>query len=296
MNQASDLAVTIVPLQETYHLGEPIAVELSIRATGPEQEAAILASYPEGMGVSFSCSDPDAIPVSGWDLGGRLSTLRVGGEPHVRAIALNRYLAFRSPKSYEVDYVAEYMEPVSASNPSPATFSSKGRLVVRIVEGPVDTKRIDQYADDLESDDQGKRQEAAEMLIWTDDPVAIGPLRRAAREVPDAAPDVVNALGKFFDDARAPDAILEIARDGSAGALRAALSVFQAEKREVPVAFLRSILESRYSGKVYPTLEYLLAHGDARHIEMVRPFESDPNAQIKRLASECVVKMEKRGG
>jgi hypothetical protein len=216
------------------------------------------------------------------------------GEKFTRVLALDRYLTFKAPKSFPVNFIAEYVEPVSEANPKPATFITKGRFVVNIVPGPPDPSGVKGYADDLAGDDTVKRQEAAEMLLWSADPAAIEPLRLAAKRVPDAAPDVVRALGKLFGEARAREAILDVAREGSAESLRVALEVYETKQGTIPVEFFRAVLNSHYSGKTYPTLLYLKEHGDLRHLALVQPFEDDANPEISKLATEVVKKVTKR--
>lgn len=292
-SEATAVNVELVPARATYRIGESIDLRLVIRNTG-DHDTQILFSYPGNVGVSFQCHDPGATAQSAWRLDGRLPSVRLqSGEEHARTIALNRYLAFDSPKAYTVNFLAEYLEPVSDANPKPTTFTARGQFVVNVVPGPLDPKRADAYAKDLAGDDPVKQQEAVEMLLWTDDPSAIEALRIAARRVPDAAPDVVRALGKFFGEERAREAILEVAREGSAESLRVALEVYDKKQGTIPVDFFRAILNSHYSGKTYPTLLYLKEHGDLRHLALVQPFEDDENPEISKLASEVVAKVTK---
>lgn len=294
MDHASDLNVSLAPARSSYRVSEPIDLVLSLKNNRPTM-LSVSFEYPGRVGLSFTCADEGAVASSAWDFGGRVPALSlIGGEKLTRAVALDRYVRFKAPRRYSVGFIAEYMEPVSDANPKPATFTARGQFVVNVLAGPPDPKRLEAYAKDLAGDDSVAREEAAEMLLWWDDPAAIEPLRLAAKRVPDAAPDVVRALGKFFGDERARTAILDVARDGSAESLRVALEVYETKKGPIPVEFFRAILNSHYSGKMYPTLLYLKDHGDLRHLALVQPFEDDANPEISKLATEVVAKVTKR--
>ena len=296
MNQASVIQIEVAPLRDAYHLGEPIELKLSVRNLSQE-EIQLLLDYPANLGLYFSCEDADAIAPAGIQMDRRVPVLRLGGsEEYRRVVALNRYLTLQRPKHYKVDFIAEYMEPVSRENPSPRTFSQKGQLNIVIEPGPIDGKRLDQHVQNLQNPDPVRQQEATEMLIWTDDPAVIAPLVSAAGLVPGSAHDVVRSLERFFPEQGARSGILDIALGGDDNALREALRVFEDGQTQIPMEFYETILASGHTGKVYPTLEHLSKHGGPQHVRLVRPLQKNANPEIQRLASEFVTRMSDQGG
>ena len=275
---AASLGVEVSPVHEVYHLGEPIELQLSIRNTGDE-DVDIHLLYPTWMGVGLTCEDADAVrPPLGWVIGSVITLPRrlAPGEEYSRRIALARSLRLRAAKTYTVDFVAVI-----------AGFRTTGRFVIAVEPGPVDPERVRQYVENLESDDDETAEEAAELLRWTDDPVVIEPLVRAAQRVPNFVSDIGRTLAGFEDD-RARSAILDIAR-GNVRALSAALREYAVQQRAIPMEFYASALQTPRAESV--TLAHLLEHGGAEHISLVEPFADHENPRVREQALEFLEKM-----
>ncbi len=279
------------PVCDVYHPGEAVEVRLVIRNLGNE-EVQIAFGYPHHTGVHFSCQDSDAVPPSGLRMAGRVPTLRLkGGEQHTQIIALNRHLTLMKAKRYTIDFIAEYVEPVSNDNPRPRTFSSTGRFAVVVENGSIDMSRVQKHIENVAAGEIATVEEAAEMLLWTDHAAVIEPLVRAAKRLPSSAPDIVRSLAKHFrnDDGRM--GILEVARNGNGDALRAALRGYEDHGHAIPTESCESILSFGDTGKLHPILEYVLEHGGAEYVRLVRTLERHHNPEIRKLASRFVAKM-----
>lgn len=150
---------------------------------------------------------------------------------------------------------------------------------------------MEDHVKKLRSDDLQQVVQSAEILSWADDPMVIEPLFTAADRLPNFAPHIVRSLAKFFEEERVQTGIVEIAGKGNRSAFQAALSVDEDRKAIVPTSLYESVVASSHTGKLYPMLEYLLRHGGPEHVALVRPFEKHYNPEIRKLASEFVVKM-----
>lgn len=133
MSEAASIGVSASPLREVYHPREPLELQLSIRNTG-QQDTSLLLGYPMGVGVQFDCKDVDAVPSSELRWLGRMPIVSLkAGENLMWLIALNRYLSLTRPKSYMIDFLAGYVEPIGKQNLNPTTFTAKGQFVVHVV-------------------------------------------------------------------------------------------------------------------------------------------------------------------
>ena len=293
---AAPLQVRMSPVRESYHLGEPIEVRLLI-SNKSDEEVRIAFQYPSDVGVSFSCRDDGATIVTPEPFNRRVPVLRLkAGDAYERIIALNRHVRLKKTKRYTIDFLPVYREQISNENPKPRTFSKKGSFTVRVEPGPLDEKRLREYVKVVEAKNtvELKMEEALEMLLWTDDPMVIKPIVRAAKRMPNYAHHVVQALEKFFGEDQAKSGILELAAHGNMRDLQAALRIYQDHKATLPTTFCKSVLSSRSSGKVYQMLEFLLKHGGVAHVPLVQPLEKHKNPQIQELASKVIANITQR--
>ena len=108
VSAAPSLDVGVSPVRETYHLGEPVELQLSFRNTGDE-DVDIHLLYPTWMGVGFTVADVDPAPPSSRGVVGSIITFPrrlAPGEEYSRRIALARRLRLQDAKTYTVDFVA----------------------------------------------------------------------------------------------------------------------------------------------------------------------------------------------
>lgn len=288
---ASPLQVRMSPVYEFYHLGEPVEIRLSIYNAG-DKEVQFFFQYPRDAGVFFTCGDDGAtvVPV-GPAANRRVPVVRLpAGKTYERVIALSRYVRLSKVKTYTVDFLAEYREPVSKENPTRRTFSTKGDFTIRVEPRPIDDKRLREYVKILDDKDAGETtmEDAWEMLLWTDDRMVIDPIVRAAKRMPNWGQDAVESLGKFFHEDCARTAILDLAIEGNTGALQSALHIYQDLKTAFPMVACKSVLASENDAKVYAMLEFLLTHGGAEHVPFIQPLEQYKNPNIRKLASKVL--------
>jgi len=287
---AEALQTSFLPVRESYHLGEPIGIQLSLMNTGPG-EVSIDFEYPDWIGTRFSCKNPDAVAVPGpadVDRPVRLLHLKPGQE-YTRVIALNRYLTFKKPKRYAVQFSAHFLQRGDVG--FSATPLVKGEFAIDVLPGPVDKRRLGEHINAMASKDVLRVEDAVEMLLWAEDPIVIAPLEKAAKQVSRLGNDIVRALAKFFPDERAKSAILVVAIHGNANALMAALAVYEAHKVNVPTKFTETVLSSGYGSKTYYMLAYLVKCGGPDEASLVEPFRQDKNPLRRKLAEEFLTRL-----
>jgi len=307
--ESSDLTVTMTPLREEYHRGEPIAVVLLAKNT-TSKAIQIALDYPQVIGVSFGCKDDGAVAVPTPIMLNRRIPYRTlaPGEDLRLVFALNRYITFTKPGKFTVEYYTSYMGrsvPVDGTKDkyTAPQYESRGKIVINVQDGPIDDQWIKELigvlqqkeppATEAAGEPKGKvtKQEAVELLQWAETPLVIEPLIAAAKneDLPDASADVVKALQKFFKEhERARTGILEIARDRGMGAFQAALALYEEKGVTIPSQWFMPTLKSGETGKIWMSLEYLKKHGKSEDIELVAPLMKSKNEQIAGLAKQVV--------
>lgn len=137
--------------------------------------------------------------------------------------------------------------------------------------------------------DQSSKRLAINKLLWLNNPAAIEPLSEIAASSTHEtfAHHIIRALAKFFDEEpQVKDIIAEIGRSGDVNALRTALEFFQANNLEVPNDLIQAGLSSADIEKLYITLDFLVKHGNAKHVGLVQPLLEHKNADIRKLAKD----------
>lgn len=295
MPKVSNIELSLSPVKEFFILGEPVAVRMVLKNTSSRVLELMLA-YPKDLGLTFTCEDKDVISrkVSTY-FDRRIPIIKLlPNQKYEVIIALNRYLDFKKPKRYAIKYYAEYLEPVSTKKPKPKVYSATGHLEVQIKPGILNKEEIRRLQQGLEETDKQKVREAIELLLWVDDPSVIHSLETASRIFPETGIDVIEALRKFGSIDRAKSAVLSIAKYGDMAALQAAFRLFTDLTIVAPDDFYKQLLNSKDSGKRFTTLEYLLKHGSARYLPLIRPMKNDSNPNIVSLAEKFITKFEKQ--
>jgi len=298
---AGRLVAEVSPIRKSYASGEPIALRLVIRNLLPQPRRVSLV-YPCRLGVAFLCRDPDAVqPALRLRVlfRGRLPSVEIPpGGKHEAVFALNRYITFRRPKTYRVLYITEHRP---AKRPS-LCYRNKGAFSVTVTPQRPSAEALRQLGRAVDAENEAKRPEAVELLLWLDDPSAVQCLEKAAKAVPDAAADIVYALGKFAADGRGRSIFLKMADPDSPGNavwqepenLRAGLLASRDFGVKLPREFLVKALRSTSLGPLLP-LMYLERHGDASHVDLVRPFLGSKDPAVADSAAEFIRKVGDAG-
>ncbi len=106
--------------------------------------------------------------------------------------------------------------------------------------------------------------------------------------------DIIRSLRKFFTRYdRARSGILEVA--AATGAVRDAIAVFGAEGKIIPSEYFKPIFASKSIMNIWPSLEYIRAHGTRDDIEAVEPLvNNDFSPPIAQLAAAVVKDLKTR--
>jgi hypothetical protein len=290
----SDIEVDLTPTKDTFVLGEPVSVKMTLKNIS-SRELRLTLAYPRDLMLSFSCDDEDAVPAPMEVTGDRRIPIMSlsPNEEYVVVLALNRYLEFGKPKRYLIKYLAEYGEYPRGDNRRPKNHSASGKFSVEIKDAPLDKELIKALEESVTGQDEQNARQAVELSLWVNDPSMIDTLEKGAIRFPDAGADVIEALGKFRDSDKAQAAILRLAKSEGSRVLRAAFRVWEKRKITPPDDLYRKILSSKGTSKRYMTLQYLLKHGNARHLPFVAPLTSDSNENIAGLAEAFVTKFER---
>lgn len=301
--ETPNLAVSLTPEKESFLASEPIAIRLCLKNMS-SQMLSIAFRYPISLGLQFSCDDADAVP-RGDCLGvslpsrvlfnptdGRIPIITIPpGEEFGVVFALNRYFQFRKPKRYTIHYVSGYQERATHKTGDLRTFKSSGDLVIEIGTGALGKVQIGTFQRGLDEQNDQKLRKSVEMLLWVADPAVIESLGRAARILPEAGADIVEALGKFAAHRQAQSVLFETMISGEANVLPPAFCVCASNNIPVPDAVYAQLLSSKDEGKRFFTLRNLLKYGEAKYRPLVEPLKEDPNPNVANLAKQLLIKM-----
>ncbi len=230
-------------------------------------------------------------------------------------IALNKYMRFEAMGRHVIGYSAQYDAIAGRDAGLPADKlvllpEVKGQLNVEIRPGPIDEKWLRSLIailkgpgrtpprDAAQGKEQMSREEAAELLMWADTPVVIEPLIAACKDddisFSSVPSDVVQSFQKFFRKyERARSGILEIAAETPT--MREAIAVFDKEGVTIPGRYFKPIFASKSIINIWPSLEYIRAHGTRDDIEAVEPLvNNDFSPQIGQLAAAVVKDLKAR--
>ena len=301
---AGNLGVTVRlrPVEESYVLGEPIAVELAIRnvSAGPLELAF---AYPDYLGVRFRCEDKDAIPTppttAQCDVSVSIIRLldRLAPEEERKVVlALASYIQFRKPKVYHVHYEAVYTDEQWPPPKDMPSYSASGTIQVAIRPGLVPEAHLEGLvAVALEGQGRQKVSEAVELLCWTRDDRAIPFLERAAGVLMvNAGVRVVEALGRFPESNSAREALFRVAERGNWTALARAYQVCVRQQIPIPEDFYRRGVSSKDYWKRSATLHHLREYGHPSHLRLVRRAQSDGEPYLVNLAREVEAAIVRR--
>jgi len=303
LTSAGEIRVTVKPIKAVYILGEPIVCEFSIRNVSPQEMSILGLEYPDQMGLSFSGQQP---PISelGPRVEGRMGVVKLGAnEEYCARFALNRYMAISRGGDYRLRYEAAYMlTSIRGLKVDPLRVASESGVVeFGVVAGALGEDLIKSLAQALDQEDPHKVEEAIEMLIWIDDPMAIDLFKKASRITfaKSAAPELVYArwtllygLAKFLHLEEARSVFFGIAAEGGERDMKVAYRICMDRSLPVPEAIVKGGLGSNDGSKSYCSLEYLLACGTPAQAEWVVPLTKDENAIIRALAEKMLAKFK----
>jgi hypothetical protein len=311
---SSDIAVSLTTLQKgPYHVGEPIAMTLSLRNVGPKG-IRIPFWRPDSIGITFTrqgAPKPVRSHVYHALAGGAVPLVHLAPGEELRCvIALNRYLSFTESGRFSVEYTASYLGLPDVPDGEPlkyVDYGSKGELLIEVEPGAIDLQCVKDLIFALEQQepsatskktakDEGiSKEDAAELLQWAETPIVIEPLIKAAHDIPNASASIMTTLQKFFKQHdRARSGILEVAKKCGLDAFQAALAVYEKEGVVIPGDWFKSVLTSDSTGKIYMSLEYLRKHGAIDDVNLVEPLTKSKNKQIADLAAAVVNELKTR--
>ena len=290
------VSVSLFPLREFYHPGEPVAVLMTLKNTG---RAPVFVADPSAIGLAFTCppgvkplvepllSQPrrHAPKAPAAPRGGVHTVNMVVGNVPIApnqeyrvAIALNKYVRFEAMGRHVIGYSAKFsaIAGKDAGLPEDKLMwlpEVKGQFTVEMRPGPIDEKWIRGLIAVLKGpgkappdakQDKGQisRKDAAELLIWADTPIVIEPLIAACKEdsfeLMGIEADVIGSFEKFFKRYdRARSGILEIGAES--GRMMDAIAVFDKEGVTIPGRSFKPIFASKSIINIWPALEYIRA-------------------------------------
>ncbi len=301
-------------LRTSYTLGEPVAVAMVISNTTNEPRR-VAVGISSDIDTEFSCEGVSCNGPGRWAhhhvrKTGRLLAPK---ESWRRVFALNQHLVFTKPGTYSVKYETFLGAcPVDSKGrdnwSARREFEDSGTLSVVIQAGDPDLAWVKSLLAELKTQDKAEsrkaapqgqhlsREEAAELLCWADTPTVIEPLVAAAKDpaMPNLARDVIPALQKFFKkNDGAKKGILEIA--AATGTVSDAIAVFDKEGETIHSEWFKPIFASKSIMNIWPSLEYIRAHGTRDDIEAVEPLvNNDFSPPIAQLAAAVVKDLKAR--
>ncbi len=327
------VSVSLVPLREVYHPGEPVAVLLSLKNTGRVPVEIPISGCPpdaSAIGLTFRCPpgvEPVPLP---WEVAEKgpgpnapvvlysrdryMPLVRILPKKEYRlAVALNKYMRFVATGRHVIRYSAKYPGFIQ-NDPGSRTLTGitlpevKGEIAIVIKAGAIDEKWIKSLIailkgpgkapppDAAQGEEQISREDAAGLLVWADTPIVIEPLIAAAEDpsMPNVPAIVIPSLQKFYrKHEHAREAILEIAQ--KTGTLRNAIATLDKEGVTIPGRSFKPIFASKSILNIWPALEYIRAHGTRDDVEAVEPLvNNDFSPPIGQLAAAVVKDLKAR--
>ena len=231
------VSVSLVPLREVYHPGEPVAVLLSLKNTGRVPVEIPISGCPpdaSAIGLTFRCPpgvEPVPLP---WEVAEKgpgpnapvvlysrdryMPLVRILPKKEYRlAVALNKYMRFVATGRHVIRYSAKYPGFIQ-NDPGSRTLTGitlpevKGEIAIVIKAGAIDEKWIKSLIailkgpgkapppDAAQGEEQISREDAAGLLVWADTPIVIEPLIAAAEDpsMPNVPAIVIPSLQKFY--------------------------------------------------------------------------------------------------
>jgi len=290
------LRVEVTAARESYHIGEPIEMELAIQNVA-EEEIEVFFEFPSSMGLKFRCAQkgigPNRALASAQAIGCPPPTTRFAPhEERVYAFALNRYLAFSEPGRYSVEFDATYVRYIGTLDEFPV-LKATGEVTIAIEPGIVDAKLLNKYGNRARAADREEKVEMLDLLLWFEDAAVVELLTSTACQVsPRLGSDAIHALARFLEDDKAKAGICKIAERGDSRTLVAALNVLQMNDVQLPEEFKVSVLYCGESVKVCRMLRHLADFGTEADIPLLQRLVYDPNAQVAQLAKEVITKLK----
>lgn len=315
---SAGLTVSLVPLREVYHPGEPVAVLLTLKNTGDSEISVPMNRYfdlPLGIGLDFKY--PRGVKPT-YRQPGFIDLLMYGvpvaphGESHL-VFALNKYMRFEAMGRQAIGYSARY-RPLVRKGGGPRQFvhmeptETKGQLIIEMKPGAIDEKWIRSLIADLNRRDKApvpragearkgiSREDAAELLIWAETPIVIEPLIAAANDwttMPNLWRDVVGSFqGPLKKYQCARTGIVEIQVVMGFCDFKTAEASLRKEGLTLPGEWLKPIFAYRNMEMTFKALHYLRDRGWHEDAGLVEPLTRDGNWQIAHEAAETLKVLE----
>ena len=294
VDTSEPIDVRLRPVKERYALGDPIAVEMTVR-NASARPVLLRFSYPDDLGLRFRTEGqaPVRSPAVGQTVRVPPSVIQIlrrfePGEGVSVVFALRKYIRVDKPQDYKVEYKAEY-EDHARPEEGAAVYSATGTITVRVRDEAIAETELRSFLTlALESESRQPRSEGIELLCWTQDKRAIPFLERAARVIMvNADVRVVEALGRFRDDRHARAALFRVAESGHWTALARAYQVCVQQQIPIPPAVYRRALSSDNYWYRSATVHHLREHGEASDLPLVRRAQSDEESYLVDLAREA---------
>jgi hypothetical protein len=219
-------------------------------------------------------------------------TIIGAGESYVATFYLNRHVSFLSPGTYDVSCLLSlttWTVPEHATDaprdPRKAEHSSLLRIVVNDKDEGRVRARIDELEKELGSDDATRRTEAAEAILFLDNPQTVPALKKVLA-LRNHEVDAVRALGRIGTQ-QALDLIRSVLSPKSEAHVVAAALEALALRGCVPRDKIESLLNSDNARLRFVVVTYLERFGNREDASMLRGVLADGDPQVAQAARKC---------